>query len=368
MLASEDSLRVNNSSALYLGPWKLAKNRTVTVAPHFGFVIPHNPQMKHLIKGHSFGAQATWMVQMMGDKPWHQRYNYPEMGYDVFFSNTGNLPQLGYQFGASYLMNLSLLRLKKHVNSFDGFNNWIGLGIGFGYSTKTWDLEENHQADVIGSHFNACLTLQYSARFLTIGKYDLRTGIRITHFSNGAFQLPNQGTNNLGCFIALSHRQFHNTPLKGNIEEFSKTWNTSNSLVIGFKEISPPMGKKYPSVTFQTLQERHFTYKSSLGVGLDLMYNSSLKSLLERYSEESISSKDVFQIGGVLSYAMHFDRFKLIMQQGFYLKSKWKSDGSLYHRVGLRYAVNENLGIQLALKTHFAKADHGEIGLIYQWK
>jgi hypothetical protein len=203
---------------------------------------------------------------------------------------------------------------------------------------------------------------------LTIGKYDLRTGIRMTHFSNGAFQLPNQGTNNLGWFIALSHRQFHNTPLKGNIEEFTKTWNTSNSLVVGFKEISPPMGKKYPSITFQTLQERHFTYKSSLGVGLDLMYNSSLKTLLERYSEESISSKDVFQIGGVLSYAMHFDRFKLIMQQGFYLKSKWKSDGSLYHRVGLRYAVNDHLGLQLALKTHFAKADHGEIGLIYQWK
>jgi len=368
VLASEDSLSANNSSALYLGPWKLAKNKTITVAPHFGFVMPHNPQMKHLIKGHSFGVQTTYLVQMMGDKPWHQHYNYPEMGYDVFFSNTGNLPQLGYQVGASYLMNLSLLRLKKHVNSFDGFNNWLGLGIGLGYSTKTWDLEENHQADVIGSKFNACLTLQYSVRFLTIGKYDLRTGIRMTHFSNGAFQLPNQGTNNLGWFIALSHRQFHNTLLKGNIEEFTKTWNTSNSLVIGFKEISPPMGKKYPSVTFQTLQERHFTYKSSLGVGLDLMYNSSLKTLLERYSEESISSKDVFQIGGVLSYAMHFDRFKLIMQQGFYLKSKWKSDGSLYHRVGLRYAVNDRMGLQLALKTHFAKADHGEIGLIYQWK
>jgi len=142
MLASEDSLSANNSSALYLGPWKLAKNKTITVAPHFGFVMPHNPQMKHLIKGHSFGVHTTYLVQMMGDKPWHQHYNYPEMGYDLFFSNTGNLPQLGYQVGASYLMNLSLLRLKKHVNSFDGFNNWLGLGIGLGYSTKTWDLEE----------------------------------------------------------------------------------------------------------------------------------------------------------------------------------------------------------------------------------
>ena len=182
MLASEDSTRVELPTSNCWANLSLVNNRTLSVAPHFGFVIPHNPQMKHLIKGHSFGAQASWMVQMMGEKDWHQYYNYPELGYDVFFSNTGNLPQLGYQIGASYLMNLSLLRLKKHVNSFDGFNNWLGLGIGLGYSTKTWDLEENHQADVIGSHFNACLTLQYSVRFLTIGKYDLRTGIRMTHF------------------------------------------------------------------------------------------------------------------------------------------------------------------------------------------
>jgi hypothetical protein len=40
-------------------------------------------------------------------------------------------------------------------------------------------------------------------------------------------------------------------------------------------------------------------------------------------------------------------------------------NGALYHRFGLRYSFARSLYAQLTLKTHFAKADYGEIGIGY---
>jgi hypothetical protein len=44
---------------------------------------------------------------------------------------------------------------------------------------------------------------------------------------------------------------------------------------------------------------------------------------------------------------------------------KQRLNGTLYHRAGLRYAIGKNFYAQLTLKTHFAKADYGEIGMGY---
>ena len=154
------------------------------------------------------------------------------------------------------------------------------------------------------------------------------------------------------------------------VDSFTRRWQTSVSLVNGWKEISPPNGKKYPSFTLSGLQEYQATYKSSFGLGMDVMYNSSLKKLMERFDTDNsgVSSSDVFQLGAAFTYGLHFDRVVLRIQQGVYLRSKWKSDGSLYHRVMLRYAFNSHWQMHLGLKTHFATADHGELGLVYTLK
>jgi hypothetical protein len=363
--------KANDTGQLFIPPKKPAL--TALIGAHYGFIIPHNPQMTHLIRGHSRGIHFQFLWPTVGDKNWEMRYGKPEQGFDFFFNHTGNFKQLGYQFASSYLVNLPLLRQSKHQDrSYAEFSHWLGLGIGLGYNTKTWDLENNHQADVIGSHINVALTMQYSAKLLTLKASELRAGLRLTHFSNGAFQLPNQGTNNIGAFVMWGWRRqdVHDPNYKKEVDPFSRHWKTSVSLVHGWKEISPPNGKKYPSFTISCLEEYRATYKSSFGVGLDAMYNSSLKKLMQRYDtdQSGVSNGDVFQLGAVLSYGLHFDRMVLRFQQGFYLKSKWTSDGSFYHRVFLRYAVNDHWQLHLGLKTHFAKADHGELGLVYTLK
>ena len=85
----------------------------------------------------------------------------------------------------------------------------------------------------------------------------------------------------------------------------------------------------------------------------------------EQRTNEVIRARQAIQVGALFSYSMFFDRFALKMQQGYYVVDAQRLNGSLYHRIGLRYALARNFYTQLTLKTHFAKADYGELGIGY---
>lgn len=342
---------------------------SLSVAPHGGFVIAHHESMQHLIQGHSAGLHVYAKRLVDGSKYWHQAYNMPEHGLDLTYISTGNPTQLGSQFSTSFLLNLPLLRKRVADNQLTilskGFAHWLGLGLGMGYATKRWDLETNHQAAVLGSKMNVAIALQYSARIVSFRVGELRAGLRISHFSNGAFQLPNLGTNNAGVFV--SYVTGRGRPISVRLMEAPahKRYLLSAGIVGGLKEIPPPTGRKYATLVFSLLAERRVSYKSAFGLGMDVMYDSSIRPLVQPRTDALVTPLNVSQLGAVLSYSMFFNRFALKIQQGYYVLDYWRLSGSLYHRVGLRYDLGKNLYAQLTLKTHFAKADYGEIGIGY---
>jgi hypothetical protein len=337
-------------------------------APNFGFIVPHNKQMTHLIQGHSYGFHTS-VMKKLNTLPWHMAYHSPEHGFDFTYINTGNKKQLGQQLAFSYLLNLPLNRQKETEQS-PSYRHWLGLGIGVGYTTVIWDLRDNHKAAVIGSHLNSALTLQYSVRIKQWSHGELRSGLRITHFSNGAFQIPNLGTNNAGIFLSYLFHDKSDAINNSTIPKPSKTdYEDSYRFTVfagaGLKEIQPPIRKKYPAYTFSALLEKRVSYKSSIGLGADLFNNTSLKTVQERLSHTEVSNADIIQMGIALSYSLLFRDFELKMQQGFYLYDQFNLDGKLYNRFGLRYRLNEHWFAQLTLKTHFAKADYAEWGFGY---
>ena len=340
---------------------------SLSVSPHVGFVIPHHKSMAHLIQGHSAGCHIYAKRLVNGTKYWHEAYNLPEHGVDVTFTHTGNPQQLGQQYSVSYLLNLPL-NGKQYVDdclrvSVPGFRHWIGLGLGMGYATKSWDLESNHQAAVLGSQGNVAISLQYSARILSFKLGEIRAGVRMSHFSNGAFQLPNLGTNNAGVFLSYVAGKNPSSYMKVMAEPAIEKYIFSCGLVSGLKEIPPPTGRKYIAAVWSLLGERRLSYKSAVGVGVDVLFDSSVKPLVEQRTDDVIRSSEAVQLGALFSYSLFFDRFSLKIQQGYYLVDKQRLNGSLYHRVGLRYSMGKHLYAQLTLKTHFAKADYGELGI-----
>ena len=343
--------------------WNLA------VSPNAGFVIPHHKSMAHLIQGHSWGLHLYAKRVVDGSKYWHEAYNMPEHGVDVSFTDTGNPTQLGQQYAVSYLLNLPLNR-KRYVDdwlriSTPGFKHWLGLGLGMGFATRRWDLETNHQAAVLGSQVNVAISLQYSVRLVSFSNGEIRSGLRLSHLSNGSFQLPNLGTNNAGVFVSYVAGKNGASCMKVLDKPVLDKYLLSAGIVGGLKEIPPPTGRKYAATVFSLLGERRVSYKSAFGLGMDVLFDSSIIPLFEQRTNEVITARQAIQVGALFSYSLFFDRFALKIQQGYYVVDSQRLNGSLYHRFGLRYALGRNFYAQLTLKTHFAKADYGEFGIGY---
>jgi hypothetical protein len=343
--------------------WDLA------ISPHGGFIIPHHKSIAHLIQGHSNGCHLYAKKIVNGSKYWHEAYNVPEHGVDFTFTNTGNPQQLGQQYSGSYLLNLPL-NGKRYIEDYlrissDGYRHWLGLGLGVGYATKRWDLETNHQAAMLGSQVNIAISLQYSGRIAAFKQGEIRAGIRLSHLSNGAFQLPNLGTNNAGLFVSYVSGRSQSSYMKVLANPIFERYIMSCGLVAGLKEIQPPTGRKYVATVFSFLGERRVSYKSAFGLGIDLLFDSSSKTTVEQRRDVIVRNNEAIQMGALFSYSLFFDRFSLKIQQGYYLVDKLRLNGTLYHRVGIRYSIGKNMFAQLNLKTHFAKADYGELGIGY---
>jgi hypothetical protein len=335
------------------------------IQPQFGFIIPHRSEMLHLIQGHSRGINLQLLRETTGKKAWERNFQCPEVGLDVYFNYTGNADQLGNQFALSYLARLPLRKNSVVSGKEKYFQHTLGLGIGMGYNTKTWDLETNTQAQVIGSHLNAALTIEYLAQIFSLKKIALKGGLRLTHFSNGAFTLPNLGTNNISLVLTLSQKS--QTPIKKIFlrDKIEKSNSFMIALTGGLKEIPPPYGKKYGSITMSAVGQRRLSYKSSLFLGSEVMFNSAVKTLRNRVSETPSGWEKNAQLSLVIGYGLNFDRLQLRILQGFYIVNSWQADGLYYQRVSLCYKITDHLQALIGLKTHFAKADHSEIGIGY---
>lgn len=361
--------------------FKNSDEPSIYFAPHYGFIVPHTSLVVPLVQGHSVGVDLLLEKRTNGNRQWHQCYGFPSHSLNIFYNYTGNPDALGSQYVMAYSLRLPLDKFETdetRTQTIDGKKTTVirnkhdlMLGIGAGYATRVWNLQDNHQAAILGSHFNVALVLQYQHR---IGgadrKRQLSGGLRITHLSNGSFKTPNLGTNNVSVYIGCSlhktgvHYAYKQPEEQLNNIEYKKNTSTL-SVTTGLKEIQPPLGRKYQTLTFSFLQDRRVTFKSSVGIGSDLFYNSALKPLIERYRDYTPTLARTLQLGLLFSYSLHFNAFELKMQQGIYVLDHWKNDGMFYNRFGLRYRFREHCFAQLTLKTHFAKADFAELGIGY---
>jgi hypothetical protein len=334
-----------------------------TIGIHGGFVIPHRAEMAHLITGHSAGLSVARMRSFSGKKTWHRGFNFPNHGWEMYYAETGNPQALGRHFAASYLLELPLQKKRNTVDASSFFKHSLTLGIGLGYATKKWDLDSNHQAPVLGSHANASITLLYLAQLSP----RWHAGLRLTHFSNAAFQLPNLGTNTIGLTLRYATRAMRAKPCEEEAFTPKKKWTFSASFAMGLKEVLPPTERKYAAGSITAFADKRTHLKSSVGVGVDVLYNSSLEQLLEKVPSYTGAKTQVAQIGALVGYTLHFDPFDIRIQQGVYVRSLWKDYGAFYQRIGIRYHLSPHWLTTLHLKTHFAKADYAEIGFGYQF-
>ena len=329
-----------------------------------GSIVPHRSSMQNVITGHSMGG-AIQIVHAPPHQFWRMDHHQPYDGIDLYFSTTGNPKQLGVQGGVSYVIYRPIL--PRYIKGW-----WWGNGIGLGYTSKIWDIHDNHQSPILSTHINAEMILHLQYEILHTKKHNGLIGLRITHLSNGAYQLPNLGTNNIQLTCTVQPKMAQPRGQYSYIDilpayQSSSVW--SAQAAFGLKETFQPLGKKYPVWNFQMQRARRINNRHRYVIGADYLYQPALKKLWWEYKGIQASPKDCMQLGINLGYQTVYGKTWFTIHQGVYVLSPWKDFGMLYHRLSIRRNFDlHEYGMQrgyvyAALFTHFAKADHIEIGI-----
>ncbi len=329
----------------------------------YGFVIPHRPTMKHLIKGHTSAFEVYYEKPASGKKQFHHLYNLPTRGVFFWYGSLGNPQELGNAYAIMPYAYLPFVR----KNNFS-FN--IRLAAGIGWVGGRFDQYENRKNIAIGSHINLPMAILMEPRWQLSESLSFSSGIGIWHFSNGAFKNPNLGINIPGLQTSLTYH-FHNTGLPER-EEIPKLTREEKGMeysfiaAFGLREVAPPGQQKFGVVSLNSVANKVISHKSRVGVGLDLIYNSSVAHRMEQDSIAFSSKLSTAQAGVNVGYTLNIGNVDVLINQGAYLYSKYVKDGSLYHRIGIHYVQNDKMIYNIALKTHWFVADYIEFGIGYR--
>lgn len=313
--------------------------------------------MRPLSKHHFFLHELNIEKQTSGKKPWHNHFNSPKIGIGILYSDLIN-HSLGKALAIYPYVDFPLIKDK----------DWLSFksGIGLGYLTEKHHIDFNHENIAIGSHLNAAITLQLQFKY-RISHFQISSGPAFTHFSNGTVTMPNLGINLLHWKLGVTYSP-NDAPIDHKESPIEQSSWIRTSVSWGVREIAPPGSKKYHALSITNQFQKFWSSKIDYIYGADLFYNSSINGRYDDEIPDVSSNLNNLQIGVSGGIALKLDPVQFTLQMGAYLWDKHRLDGTFYHRYGFYFMFSENLGINLTLKTHFAKADHVETGIIYRIK
>lgn len=322
-----------------------------------GILLPHHDEMQYLVNGHIKSAELNVFKRTDGSRDWHHWYNFPTWGIAFNYFDFSSDP-LGW--GGSAILGVGLdLDKKKRMQ--------LKMGIGLGYIEKPYDLQENFHQTAIGSHINASLSLGLHANINISDHWQIQPGLAIHHFSNGAFKMPNSGINLalLKLIVAYDGSGGIN-PEREERKPEAKNRKISLGSTFGLKQTAPFYETRYFAMNIFGIWQKRFTSKTSLGAEVGMNYNASNIDRLED-SKKPAQASDNYRAYLGLHHMLHFDPFAFRFQVGSYLWPSFEEDGLIFFRYHLVYQL-EKMDIFVGLKSHFAKADHAELGLAYRIK
>lgn len=330
---------------------------------HYGFLIPHHVEMQ-IFNAHFPVFEISVLKATYGNTRWEYMYNYPLIGITFWHSSMGNSEYFGSATAIYPYINFPLGKSKDNNINFK-------LGFGLGYIEKPFDRIENHKNIAIGSHINAAVSFYFNYRKKLNRKFIFSTGIGFMHMSNGATKTPNYGINIPTVNIGMAYRLGKENPYNKNkllpelypFEFDGKQYLYLNANGgIGIKSLNSEYGRTYFVYTLTSNIYKQISYKSRIGVGLEMIYDGSDYFSLIRNKTEINNKFEVVRPGFHLSYEVIVSKVSLVLNLGSYFGGKEKSDGNIYEKIGLKYKIDNNWFSHITLKAHAGRADYLTFG------
>lgn len=322
-----------------------------------GFIVAHDPKMRHLALSHPEGFSIWVKKHTYGDRDWEKALKYPDIGLVLdYFDYKSDI--LGHSIATTGFLDYYLTRTDK--NSFN-----FQFGVGISYSFSPYDKQDNNKNIAIGSPITYSLRAQLSYNQQIIERLKLMLALRLTHYSNGASALPNKGINiptaDLGVSYSLNKLRpdYHIFSTMPKIDEDLK-FNVF--IGTGLKEVTID-GKKFPFITVSFNSSKQVSLLNSFNLGVDYFHSWATKEEIAIDHDLESRDLDFKRVGLAGGHELLIGKLSFLTQLGVYIYRPYKSDKPIYQRYGLKYKLSEKLYGGVFLKSHYGKAEAVEWGI-----
>lgn len=362
-------------------------NLQASFSLQYGKFLGTNDYLKNLKHRDFVGASAEITVQTDGSKEWHRRFGRPYYGGGIVAFNYLKNNNMGSPFAVYGTFGGTIKETPNHSWNYETSG-------GFAFNWTPYDLKKGYNNQTFGSSVSIYINLGANYKYYLGKHFDLGLGLNFNHFSNGALKLPNKGMNTFSPKLSLTyHFDERAFAPKDTLSAFDK-YSTLDVNVFGgvrhsifygkdpgFEDFDVDMirkfeGKYHQNWGLETVYHRQVTYKSSLGLGIGLMYDEDYNNKFYQDPDGVIQSTKRFEREQLLlnifpSYRLSISKFAIQIQPGFYIFRKTidrRYDKTFfYQRVGFQYTIGKNFLIGIGLRSFkFHKADYIEWRLGYR--
>ncbi len=323
---------------------------------HYGYILPHHESMEYIIKDRIPAVDIMIGLPLLGRQKWQQLYNYPTIGGGFYHAKLGNPEVLGTANSLYIFMTSPYFKIKK--NSFD-----YNVSLGLSYLSKSFDYKDNLYNFAIGTPLNIHVNFNFEHKYQITDKITLFSGVGFTHYSNGAYKMPNYGLNVISTTVGASYLFAKNKPerIKSEIPNFIKKYEFQISSAVGLNGGYPISADLYFLSELSVSFGRQYSHKRGWAFGAELFYNDK-KANYFIADEIDYTKKDLLHLGVFVSYDIILGKITFSIQPGVYLFKKFEDGKPIYEKISLKYKFSKHFFCNLSIIAYYANAQYANTG------
>lgn len=286
-------------------------------------------------------------------------YRHPTFGFG-FYAATFNRPEIGTPYALYGFVDFPFWNKKDRWQ-------WIySMAMGLSYNFNPYDREKNPLNTLIGSRQNAYIHFHSRVNHKINDRLSLSMGLGFTHFSNGAYKLPNVGLNKGSLLVGIQYRTSKEKAFTPNhtLPAYNRKIQTDIYWSNGVKNFRPG-GAIYWKTGFGMNRTWSIDHRYRLGLGADIFYRTGASNP----SFGGNGLENAWSYGAYVAWEWVItEKLFMPLNVGTYFHH-YMENGTrhrLYERIGLRYRINRQLYAGVSIKAHLVAADFTEWTIGYR--
>ena len=186
------------------------------------------------------------------------------------------------------------------------------------------------------------------------------------HVSNGTIKTPNYGLNIPAAFVGIDWKINKKEVKYQKPELLPEKKRKINLRIMGSlatKQISRQWDMDFMVYIGTMILSGYYNNTNRLLIGVDGVYDESIKYILKRKEKPTKELMDVAKIGVNIGHEWTFSRMSIFMNLGYYVHNNYENDAVLYNKIGVNFQILKFVFVGVNLQAHWAQAEFLSFGL-----